>query len=972
MRWVASLSIAWILCVAPALAAIARSSFVLFESDPVRPLALAADGEHLYALNIPDGRLEIFAVAASGLTHLRSVPVGLEPVAVAARSDAEVWVVNHLSDSVSIIDVGADPPRVVRTLLVGDEPRDIVFAGPNRDRAFITTAHRGQNSPVSPDLDTPGLGRADVWVFAADSPGSAVSGTPLTVLTLFGDTPRALAVSPDGNTVYAAVFKSGNQTTTVSAFSVCDGGETALPCLVQGREMPGGLPGPNGDADGLPQPRTGLIVKHDNASGSWQDPLGRDWRNAVPVDLPDKDVFAIDAAADPPREVEAFRGVGTVIYAMATSPVDGRLYVAASEARNEVRFEPNVRSRLHESRVTIIDDQGVRPRHLNKHIDYAVVPSAPGTKERSLALPIALAVSTDGSQVWIAALGSNRIAVLAAEELANDSFELAPESFIDIVDGGPAGLVLDEEHQRAYVLTRFDNGIASIDIGTHRETGRVLLHTAEPPGVRAGRRFLYDADYTSSNGEAACASCHVSGGDDALAWDLGEPQRVLLTNPNPINPFRSIDPRLGPFFNDFHPLKGPMTTQPLRGLAGHSPMHWRGDRSGAFHPAGDPYDDLAALRQFNGAFVSLMGRATVLAEEEMDALASFILQITPPPNPLRNLDNSLTAPQQAARDEFFRTIQGISCATCHVTDETVGRFGTDRSSSVNGQSAQLMKVPSLRQTYQKVGMFGMFPQLDGFMPSGSGDQIRGFGFLHDGATGVFIKRTFDYVMAFDSNLAPIVGQQVTLTSANATLAGPRVDLLTGRAAVGECDLTVKGVSASRSQGWYRLASGRFQSDLASHALDDEALRRLALVSGQELTYTCVPPGSGLRLGVDRDEDGYFDGDEVRAASDPADASSTPAPTPVESETPSPTVTHTPTVTFSPPPTFTPIVAACTGDCDGGGTITAAEIRRGIDLALRASAALPCAAFDHDHDGRVTIDEIVQAIDAVPRGCSARP
>ena len=51
-------------------------------------------------------------------------------VAVAVRNDGEVWVVNHLSDSISIVNTAANPPRVTRTLLVGDEPRDIVFAGP--------------------------------------------------------------------------------------------------------------------------------------------------------------------------------------------------------------------------------------------------------------------------------------------------------------------------------------------------------------------------------------------------------------------------------------------------------------------------------------------------------------------------------------------------------------------------------------------------------------------------------------------------------------------------------------------------------------------------------------------------------------------------------------------------------------------------------------------------------------------------
>src|SRR5205814_5732660 len=119
--------------------------YTLFETLQVRPLALSPSGERLYALNTPDNRLEVFRIVRDGLKLLGSVPVGLEPVALAVRSEHEVWVANHLSDSVSIVDVG--DMRVSRTLHVGDEPRDIVFAGPHHDRAFITTAHRGQNSP---------------------------------------------------------------------------------------------------------------------------------------------------------------------------------------------------------------------------------------------------------------------------------------------------------------------------------------------------------------------------------------------------------------------------------------------------------------------------------------------------------------------------------------------------------------------------------------------------------------------------------------------------------------------------------------------------------------------------------------------------------------------------------------------------------------------------------------------------------
>src|SRR5882672_4423527 len=37
-----------------------RSSFALFESGQVRPLAISPDRHHLFAVNTPDNRLEIF------------------------------------------------------------------------------------------------------------------------------------------------------------------------------------------------------------------------------------------------------------------------------------------------------------------------------------------------------------------------------------------------------------------------------------------------------------------------------------------------------------------------------------------------------------------------------------------------------------------------------------------------------------------------------------------------------------------------------------------------------------------------------------------------------------------------------------------------------------------------------------------------------------------------------------------------
>ncbi|KYG02104.1 hypothetical protein BE21_05635 [Sorangium cellulosum] len=899
-----------------ALPAAAATSFTTFESGQVRPLALSANGKLLFAVNTPDNRLEIFRVQADRLRLEASVPVGLEPVAVAARGDDEVWVVNHLSDSVSVVDVrDAERARVVRTLLVGDEPRDIVFAGPKRSRAFITTAHRGQNVPFDPQITTPGVGRADVWVFDARQLGTSLGGTPLSIVTLFSDTPRALAVTPDGSRVYAAAFHSGNRTTSIDESLVPNGGEAA-----------GGLPWPNTNSEGVPQPEVGLIVKFDGAH--WVDELGRPWDDMVRFSLPDKDVFVIDATANPPRQVDGpggfFTGVGTVLFNMVVNPVNGKVYVSNTDARNEQRFEGpglfaghSVRGHLHESRITVLGPDGVVPRHLNKHIDYSscCAPVPNEESEKSLAQPVEMAVTRDGATLYVAALGSDKIGIFDTASLEDGTFVPSRANQIPVPGGGPTGLVLDERRRRLYVLTRFDNAISVIDTRTRREVAHVPMHNPEPPSVVRGRRFLYDASLSSSHGDSSCASCHIFGDFDSLAWDLGNPDGAVLDNPGPFcTELFGLDPSL-------HPMKGPMTTQSLRGMANHGPMHWRGDRTGGHdEPTSQPdsgvFDERAAFKKFSGAFVDLLGRDQTISEEDLEDFTDFILQVTYPPNPIRALDDALTPDQLAGRAFFggpVSSILGASCIGCHVVDPGAnpddlapGFFGSD-GGSANANESQVFKVPHLRNQYQKVGMFGMAESF--VFPFGGsnahmGDQVRGFGFLHDGAVDTLFRfnsfsdfvqtpenpggfavgpegdllkhQVAAYMLALESNLKPIVGQQITLTSSNAAAAGPRVDLLVARADTGDCDLVVKGWSHGAELGFLYLGNGWFDPDRASEPWRSDAeLRLLATGRRGELTYTCVPPGSGERIGIDRDGDGFRDGDERDAGSDPADPNRVP-------------------------------------------------------------------------------------------------
>jgi len=928
-------------------AAPAVAEFVTFESGQVRPLALSADGSRLFAVNTPDNRLEIFDVAAAGLTHRAAVPVGLEPVAVAVRSASEVWVVNHLSDSVSIVDVAADPPRVVRTLLVGDEPRDIVFAGPGGARAFITTAHRGQQrtdpslasvpGAGDPQLTTPGVGRADVWVFDANALGAAFGGVPIRIVTLFGDTPRALAVSPDGGTVYAAIFKSGNQTTVLSEGAVCDGFTAAAPCVVDGITMPGGLTGPGTDHSGVRAPETGLIVRLDPATNQWKDQLGRDWSPAVQFDLPDEDVFAIDATTLVPGTT--YSGVGTTLFNMSVNPVSGKIYVSNTESRNEVRFEgpgifggSTVQGHLAETRITVLSGGGVAPRHLNKHIDYSQLPAPAGVKDHSLSMPVGMAVSPDGGTLYVAAFGSAKIGVFSTAALENDTFDpiAGSANYISLSGGGPSGLVLDATRNRLYVLTRFDNTVAVVDLATHGETQRAALYNPEPTAVVAGRPFLYDAVNTSSNGEASCASCHIFGDMDDLGWDLGNPDNDVTTNPIPINLAIAINGNVFHLptpingtgkINDFHPMKGPMTTQTLRGLLGSGAMHWRGDRSNPPGTAASAFDENVSFNNFIVAFPGLLGRDSEIDPADMQKFTNFALQIKLPPNPVRALDNSLT-PSEAngqafflgprlsdgTAGVFFNQPTGFTCEGCHRLEPELGHFGTDGRASFENEE-QTVKIPHLRNLYQKVGKFGDLDVL-GVTPLNTpfqGPQIRGFGYLHDGSVDTLFRflnaNVFrndqiggpsvgfqsnqqrrdveQFLLAFDSNLAPIVGQQITLDATSGADVTSRVDLLEARAALGECDVVVKGIKDGLARGWVRLANGTFASDrIAEPALSEAQMRGVATAAGQDLTFSCVPPGSGNRIGIDRDEDGFLDRDELDDGKDPADPASFPGSAPM--------------------------------------------------------------------------------------------
>ncbi len=780
--------------------------FVNYECGATPPVRLSADGTRVFVADTVGDHVSVFDLSDPSRPFLiAEIPVGLSPVSVQARSRDEVWVVNQLSDSVSVVDVPSR--RVVATLRVVDEPSDVVFAA---GKAFVTAATRDE-----------------VQVF--DATNHAWLGT----VEVFGKDPRALATSPDGSKVYAVVQRSGNGTT------VLPDSVAPPPPAPSNPQLP-------------PAPQQGLIVRAD-------DPQ---WSSAVPYSLPDHDVAEIDAASL--TVTRYFDAVGTTNTAIAVHPTTGELWVTNLEARNLVRFEPALRGHAIDSRLTRITTgptPTVTAYDLNPGIDYSVLPNAQA-QATALAEPFGVAVDAASGRVFVAAHGTDRIGVVDAATGAVLDLVVVGDTPGVVVDTrnkrGPRSVALHPSASRLYVVNALSGTLAVVDTQALAVIDEQPIATVDPmpAWMREGRKFLYDSKL-SGNGTMSCASCHIDGDTDGLAWDLGNPDGVMESQ---------LAPQPFPFsfgLQAFHPMKGPLATQTLRGLDNVGVLHWRGDR--------------ADFQSFNPTFDELMGGAQ-LSSQDMNSFAAFATAIAFPPNPNQLLDRTLrTTPTQANEADGLQAYNNpvslgalgvLTCNVCHTLP--TGTNGFIVSASIL-QTEQQMKVAQLRNMYRKTG-FENVP----------GPQKSGFGFTHDGSVDSLSNfldlpvfnpwpaQDMDDIVAFlevlDTGTAPLVGFERVLTQAsvNDPLFVQDVQLMQSRAQAGDIDLVARGVVDGARLGLlYDPGSGLFRTDVPGVGpFATATLQQKAQAGAAELQLLGVTPGSGERLARDRDQDGVLDGAEA--------------------------------------------------------------------------------------------------------------
>jgi len=256
-----------------------------FEARQQRPLAVTPDGTRLLALHSTAHSLSVFGIGSPARANpllIAEIPVSTAPVSVRARTDNEVWVVNEVSDSVSIISLSQG--IIIDILRVSDEPADVMFAV---GKAFVSCSRN-----------------ARIAVFDAST------RAPLGEIPIHGVMPRALAANADGTRLYVASLLSGNRTTILA------------------QEQASLQPAPTDPALHAP-PRVSLIVPAGDPRVAWN--------------VLDNDIAEIDTAKL--TLTRWISGIGTHLFDLAFHP-DGSLWRANSDSLNLTRIEPELNGRF--------------------------------------------------------------------------------------------------------------------------------------------------------------------------------------------------------------------------------------------------------------------------------------------------------------------------------------------------------------------------------------------------------------------------------------------------------------------------------------------------------------------------------------------------------------------------------------------------------------------------------------------------
>ena len=812
-----------------------RGNWINFETSPIAPIVGdTGAGPYLFVVNQPAMRLAAFRLEEppapqQGLAQ--GLSVGTAAIAQPARPIDSVLATTFPQpgdDPAFEIAIGPGVVAVVPRpgsdeLWLADSLTDTVGVVDVELRSIVRTIPLAGTEPHGIAFDDAG-DRA--WVSCSGSRSVDVIDTASYAVAHSVDVPALdpRGIVHAGGVVWVAPFLSGNNTTTLGTIGS--------------------------------QPTEVVEVTTD---------LGLE-------PLPDRDLLGIvpgpaptDDALDPGLTVT---GLGTVLFNLHARPGTDELWIPNTEGLNGVfRGEKNFPAgQVVLNRISIVDttSQQVTVVDLDQTAPAGV----------NCAQPAAVAFSADGERAYVAGYGSDVIAVLDADAPASGWLGWYTVPGTDDGDpltndhSGPRGLWIDEAAQTLHVYNKADNSRSTIDLATASLAGGAaaapdaLGFDPTPADVKRGRMHLIDAGHSKS-GTSSCASCHVDGHLDGLAWELSA---FLDPEGTPSDQLQfEVD------------LKGPMITQSLRSLADSAPYHWRGERR--------------MLEDFNGAFVGLLEREQgPLSDDDFADFEAYMLSLVYPSNPLQDPGRDYVG-DQAAGQTIFTDVGSfggqLECVRCHTLP--------------TGSNGEIMLTP-----LTGIGTTAQVPQLRGLMTKlgelhdlgGSIGALRteqGLGATHAGLFGT-LKEGFlpnltvlddqqqdqiiTFLEALDTGLAPATAWQATAaprTPAEAdAFIGTELAYLRSQLQAGHCDAvcylqyeSVLGTSVTLSLAWDHTAD-LFRLPKQGLMVTGASLVKFALARNGHATFLGLPLGSGWRRGIDQDYDLVLDLDEKVLGTDPLD------------------------------------------------------------------------------------------------------
>ena len=179
-------------------------------TDSVSTVAITPDGKRVLAVKAAANKVALLSIDGQKVTYdKRDLPAGIFPYNIAVTPDGKLGLTSDNgnggssdgnADTVSVIDLEADPPRVIDHVTVGDSPEGLAIS-PKGDLA-VTVEARGSNMPKTSFFYHQGGA-----VTALKIDGKKV--TRMGEITV-GALPEAVAFSPDGNYLYVGNFIDGD------------------------------------------------------------------------------------------------------------------------------------------------------------------------------------------------------------------------------------------------------------------------------------------------------------------------------------------------------------------------------------------------------------------------------------------------------------------------------------------------------------------------------------------------------------------------------------------------------------------------------------------------------------------------------------------------------------------------------------------------------------------------------------------